>query len=173
MTKEFVKNLLRDVIDFPKSGVHFKDISPVLNYPPAYRYIVQDIVKELQEDNLDIVCGLDARGFLLGPMISDKLDIGFGMIRKAGKLPPPYIVQEYELEYGTDKISASPEIIKPGMRVHLHDDLLGTGGTMEAAIKLVEKLGATVVSISFIIELSDLNGKNKLKNYKYYSFLTL
>ena len=104
-------------------------------------------------------------------MIADRLNIGFGMIRKAGKLPPPFIEKEYALEYGTDKIAVSSEIVKAGMRVHLHDDLLATSGTLKAAIALIEECGATVVSISVIIELSELKGKEKVKNYKLYSFL--
>ena len=170
-TKEKIKEQLRDVVDFPKPGILFKDISPILRDPKSMRYIVSDIAEHLKGDNPDIVVGLDARGFILGPMIADKLDIGFGMVRKAGKLPPPYIEKEYDLEYGSNKIAISSDIIKEGMKVSLHDDLLATGGTILAAINMIEELGAKIVSISFIVELEQLNGIEKLKDYKVYSFL--
>jgi len=172
-SKETVKNKLRSVIDFPKEGINFQDISGVLMDPSSYRFVVKDIVDNIKNDNIDVVVGLDARGFILGPMIADKLDVGFVMVRKAGKLPPPYIEQEYDLEYGSNKITISSDIIQKGMNVHLHDDLLATGGTILAAIKMIEKIGAKVTSISFIIELEELNGIDKLKNYKVYSFLKI
>ena len=170
-TKDKIKNQLRDVVDFPKPGILYKDISPILRDPQSMRFIVSDIVNHLKEDEIDIVIGLDARGFILGPMIADRLDVGFGMIRKAGKLPPPYIEREYELEYGKNKIAISPDVIKEGMKVSIHDDILATGGTILASIKLVEELGAKIVSLSFIVELEQLNGIDKLKDYKIYSFL--
>lgn len=172
-SKETIKNQLRDVIDFPKPGIVFKDISPVLKDPKSTRFIISDIVEHIKMDNIDIVVGLDARGFILGPMIADRLDVGFGMIRKAGKLPPPFIEKEYELEYGKSKIAVSSDIIQEGMNVHIHDDLLATSGSLRAAINLVEDLGANVVSISVIVELSDLKGIEKLKDYKVYSFLKI
>lgn len=172
-SKETIKNQLRDVIDFPKPGIVFKDISPVLKDPKSTRFIISDIVEHIKMDNIDIVVGLDARGFILGPMIADKLDVGFGMIRKSGKLPPPYIQREYELEYGTSKIAVSSDIIQEGMNVHIHDDLLATGGTCLASIKMIEELGAKVASLSFIVELSGLKGIDKLKDYKIYSFLKI
>lgn len=171
ITKEVIKNQLKTVADFPKPGINFKDISSILKDPKYVRFIVNDIVDHIKMDNIDIVVGLDARGFIFGPMIADKLDVGFGMIRKSGKLPPPYIEQEYELEYGKDKIAISSEIIQKGMNVHIHDDLLSTGGTSEGAIKLIEEFGAKVVSLSFIIEIEEINGREKLKDYKLYSFL--
>jgi len=173
ITKEIIKDQLRTVIDFPKPGIHFKDISPILKDPTLVRYIVNDIVNHIKNDNIDIVVGLDARGFILGPMIADKLDIGFAMIRKAGKLPPPYVQKEYDLEYGKSKIAISPDIIQEGMNVHIHDDLLATGNTIITTIKLIEDLGSMVSSISVIVELSELHGIDKLKNYKIYSFLKI
>jgi adenine phosphoribosyltransferase len=172
-TKETVKNKLRSVIDFPKEGINFQDISNILMDPGSYRYVVNDIVNNIKNDNIDVVVGLDARGFLLGTMIADKLDVGFAMIRKKGKMPPPYIEQEYELEYGSNIITISSELIKEGMNVHIHDDLLATGGTCLATIKLIEQIGANVASISFIIELDELKGSEKLKDYKVYSFLNV
>lgn len=164
--EEIVKLLVRDVPNFPEDGVHFKDIS-LLNDVSCCRYITNRIVKEIGHDPLfDIVLGLDARGFIFGPQIAEKVNVGFGMIRKTGKLPPPYVEQGYDLEYKNgSSISLSSNIVKPGMRVHLHDDVLATGGTIEAAVKLVEKLGANVVSVSFVIELTSLNGIKKLENY--------
>lgn len=173
ITKEAIKNQLKTVLDFPKPGIEFKDISPILKDPKMVRYIVTDIVDHVKMDNIDIVVGLDARGFILGPMIADKLDVGFGMVRKAGKLPPPFVEQEYDLEYGSNKIAISSDIIQEGMNVHLHDDLLATGNTLIAALSLIERLGANVISISTIIELLKLNGIDKLKKYKVYSFLKI
>jgi adenine phosphoribosyltransferase len=173
LTRERIKNQFRDVPDFPKPGILFKDISPVLKDPRSVRYIINDIVEHVKMDNIDIVVGLDARGFILGPMIADKLDVGFGMIRKAGKLPPPFIEKEYELEYGKSKIAVSSDIIQKDMRVHIHDDVLSTGGSLEGAIRLIEDLKAKVISISVIIELEKLNGVKKLKDYKLYSFLKI
>jgi len=170
-SKETIRQQLRDVVDFPKPGILFKDISPVLRDPKSMRYIVTDIAEHLKSDDVDIVVGLDARGFILGPMIADKLDVGFGMVRKAGKLPPPFVEREYDLEYGSNKIAISSDIIQEGMKVSIHDDLLATGGTCLAAIKMIEELGAKVVSLSFIVELDELKGIDKLKDYKVYSFL--
>ena len=173
VSKETVKNKLRSVIDFPKEGINFQDISGVLMHPDSYRFVVKDIADNIKNDNIDVVVGLDARGFILGPMIADKLNVGFAMVRKPGKMPPPYIEQEYELEYGTNTISISSEYIDKGMNVHLHDDVIVTAGTLNAAIKLVEQIGANVVSISTIIEMSELKGRNKIKGYKLYSFLII
>lgn len=173
VSKETIKNKLRNVIDFPKPGINFKDISPILKDPKSMRFIVDDIVEHIKNDDIDIIIGLDARGFILGPMIADKLDIGFGMVRKAGKLPPPYVEKEYDLEYGRNKIAISSEIIEKGMRVSIHDDVIVTAGTLLAAVQLVEQLGGVIVSISTIVELSELNGRDKLKDYKLYSFLIL
>lgn len=173
LTRERIKNQFRDVPDFPKPGILFKDISPVLKDPRSIRYIVNDIAEHIKMDNIDIVVGLDARGFILGPMIADKLDVGFGMIRKAGKLPPPFVQKEYELEYGVSKIAVSSDIIQEGMRVHIHDDVLATGNTILTAIRLIEDLGAKISSISIIVELLKLNAAEKLKDYKLYSFLQI
>ena len=173
VSKETIKKQLKTVLDFPKPGIEFKDISPILKDPKSVRYIVNDIVDHIKMDNIDIVVGLDARGFILGPMIADKLDVGFGMVRKAGKLPPPYIEQEYDLEYGSNKIAISSDIIQEGMNVHVHDDIGVTFGTISCCVSLIKKLGANVASISTIVEISGLNGREKLKDYKLYSFLIL
>lgn len=121
ITKELIKDKLKTILDFPKPGIQFKDISPILKEPKLVRFMINDIVEHIKMDDIDIVVGLDARGFILGPMIADKIDVGFGMIRKAGKLPPPYVQKEYELEYGTSKIAISPEIIQEGMNVHVYN----------------------------------------------------
>lgn len=173
ITKDMIRSQLKSVMDFPKAGVTFQDISSIIKEPKYMRFIVNDIYENIKNDNIDIVVGLDSRGFILGPMIADKLDVGFGMVRKTGKLPPPYVQQEYDLEYGSSKIAISTDIIQSGMRVHIHDDLLATAGSLNAAISLIESIGADVVSMSVIIELNDLNGMNRLKNYKVYSFLKI
>ena len=172
MRKSEVKKLVKNVVGFPKPGIHFKDISVILSKPRAYRAVTEDIWDHVKNDDIDMVCGLDARGFILGPMVADKLGVGFAMIRKAGKLPPPVIEQSYSLEYGEGTLAVSNDgIIKPGMRVLIFDDLLATGGTAECSIKLIEKLGATVVSVAFICELKDLKGIERFKGYKVYSYL--
>lgn len=171
--KEYVKSLIRDVTDFPKKGITFKDIQKVLMDPKAVKYIVNDVYDNIKHDNIDIVLGLDARGFLLGPMIAQKLGVGFAMARKKGKLPPPYIEDDYELEYGTNTITVSPEIVTDKLNVHIHDDLLATAGTLNVTIDLLKKLSCSIASISTIIELKDLNGREKLKGEKIYSFLRL
>jgi adenine phosphoribosyltransferase len=184
MKKSEVKKLVRNVIGFPKPTVHFKDISGILMKPRAYRSVADDIWEHIYDDNVDVICGLDARGFILAPMIADKLGVGFCMIRKAGKLPPPVVQQDYSLEYrDKDIIEILKDIIKPGMRVHIHDDLLATGGTMNGAIKLIEKIGGIVVSVSFIVELNDFHKErvekgfdyleNSNKSFKSYSYLVL
>jgi adenine phosphoribosyltransferase len=170
MEKRILEELLVDVKDFPKKGIIFKDISKILSNPTASRFVVNDIIENIKDDNIDMVIGLDARGFILGSRISDGLDVGFCMVRKKGKMPPPYVEIEYELEYGSDIITLSSEIIKPGMNIHIHDDILATGGTAETACKLVEKLNANVVSLSFILELQCLNTKLS-NNYKKYSVI--
>ena len=159
--------------DFPKPGIGFKDISPLLANFTLLDQASTEIALNLGPalNDIDIILGLDARGFIIGSILANKTGKGFAMARKPGKLPPPYEEIEYSLEYGTNKLSVSSNIIKPGMKVHLHDDVLATGGTIAAAIKLVEKLGATVESISFLMELTFLNGKEKLKGHKYYSVL--
>jgi len=166
-----LKNDIIDIPDFPKPGILFRDISTLLSQPSKIRLMVNSFYNYLKNKDIDIVVGLDARGFILGPMIADKLDVGFAMARKKGKAPDHYVYKKYDLEYGSNEMGLSPLIIKEGMRVHIHDDLLATGGSSKNIINIIESFGAIVDSISFIIELEDLNGKEILKEYDIYSLI--
>ncbi len=161
--KEYLYNLIEDVKDFPAKGITFKDISYLLSDHKAVNIVIDDIYEHLKSRDIDIVLGLDARGFILGPMIANRLGVGFAMARKKGKAPEHYVYRKYDLEYGSNEMGVSPNIIKDRMKVHIHDDLLATGGSVENVMNLVQEMGGFVDSISFIIELDFLNGKEKLE----------
>ena len=161
--KEYLYDLIEDVKDFPAKGITFKDISYLLSDHRAVDIAVNDIYDRLKDRDIDILLGLDARGFLLGPMIAHKLGIGFAMARKKGKAPEHYSYRKYNLEYGTNEMGVSPNIIKDRMRVHVHDDLLATGGSVNNVIWLIQEMGGFVDSVSFIIELDFLKGREKLE----------
>ncbi len=156
---------IREVQDFPKEGIGFKDITPLFNDKEALQYIIQQLSQQLKDLNIDIIVGPEARGFLVGTPVAFNLGVGFVPVRKPGKLPWETVKYEYELEYGTDALEIHKDAIKPGQRVAIVDDLLATGGTVLAAAKLVEKLGGEVVSLNFLIELAFLNGRENLKDY--------
>lgn len=160
--KDYLYDLIEDVQDFPKKGITFKDISYLLSDPKAVELTINDIYNNLKDRDIDIVLGLDARGFLLGTLVAQKLGVGFAMARKKGKAPQHYVYKKYDLEYGNDEIGISPKIIKDKMKVHIHDDLLATGGSVNNVISLIKEMGGYVDSASFIIELSFLNGREKL-----------
>ncbi len=155
---------IENIPDFPIPGIQFKDISPIFLDPKLY----EDVIAELaafSRGKVDAVCGIESRGYLFGIAIAVALEVPFILIRKAGKLPPPVISESYDLEYGSATIETREGQIKPGQRILIHDDLLATGGTTEAAAKLVEKQGATVSQFSFLIGLTGLNGDEKLKKF--------
>lgn len=166
-----LEKLIRDVPDFPKKGIIFKDITTLLKNSDGLNYAVNLLYDFAKGKGITKVAGIESRGFILGGILASKLNAGFVPIRKPNKLPAEKISATYELEYGTDKIEIHKDAIEKGDKVLLHDDLLATGGTMEAAIKLIEELGGEVVQISFIIELCFLNGKDKLKNYDVVSLI--
>jgi adenine phosphoribosyltransferase len=153
------------VEDYPKPGIKFKDITPLMNDGEAYRYATDQIVEYARERDIDIIVGPEARGFIIGCPVAYSLGVGFAPVRKEGKLPRETIKVEYGLEYGKDVLTIHKDAIKPGQRVLITDDLLATGGTIEATIKLVEELGGVVAGIAFIIELTYLDGKSKLDGY--------
>ncbi|RLJ31118.1 adenine phosphoribosyltransferase [Chryseobacterium sp. 7] len=164
---ELIKKLeetIENIPDFPIPGIQFKDISPIFLDPKLYEDVIADLAA-FSKGKIDAVCGIESRGYLFGIAIAVALDVPFILIRKAGKLPPPVISEKYDLEYGSAVIETREGQIKPGQRVLIHDDLLATGGTTEAAAKLVEKQGATVAQFSFLIGLKDLNGDEKLKKF--------
>lgn len=166
-----LKDTIRDVPDFPKKGIIFKDITTLLKNPESLSLAAEELFNLAKNKKITKVAGIESRGFILGGLLAQKLNAGFVPIRKPGKLPAETISESYSLEYGTDSIEIHKDAIEPGDVVLLHDDLLATGGTMEAAVKLVEKLGGKVVQISFLIELNFLNGRNKLKNYEVHSLI--
>lgn len=166
-----LKELIRTVPNFPKEGIMFRDITTLLKSPEGYKQTLDELVNLSKNKGITKVIGIESRGFIFGGALAEKLGAGFVPVRKPGKLPAATVSESYVLEYGTDSIEIHKDAIAPGDKVLLHDDLLATGGTMEAACKLVEKLGAEIAQISFLIELSFLNGRERLKNYEVDSLI--
>ncbi|MFV1966716.1 MAG: adenine phosphoribosyltransferase [Pirellulaceae bacterium] len=164
-------SFIRDIPDFPKEGVLFKDITPLLRNHDAMTYAVDQISGRFADQGVTIVAGIESRGFLFGPLIAQRYGIGFVPIRKPGKLPYETISEEYELEYGTDQVEMHIDAVGTGDRVLLVDDLLATGGTAAASRHLIQKAGAEVVGIGFVIELAFLNGLAKLPGADVYSLI--
>lgn len=154
--------LIRTVPDFPKPGIQFKDITTVLKDPKALAYCIDRFAEHYQGTSIDTVIGIESRGFILGPALALRLGAGFVPVRKPGKLPAATLRREYQLEYGTDAMEVHRDAVTAGSRVLLHDDVLATGGTMNAAAAMVQELGGTIAGISFIIELDFLSGRKKL-----------
>lgn len=156
---------IRDIKDYPKPGVVFKDITPLLNDPVALRKTGEALLGFTSNMQIDKVVGVDSRGFIFAPMLAEKLQAGFVPVRKKGKLPYETVSESYVLEYGEGELEIHADAIKPGEKVLVHDDVLATGGTAEAVCKLVEKLGGEVVQCNFLIELTFLGGSEKLNGY--------
>ena len=167
-----LKKCVRVIEDFPKEGISFKDITTLLKDGKALKYTIDQIAEDLKDKNVDIVVGPEARGFLIGTPVAYALGVGFVPVRKPGKLPRETVSASYDLEYGKNEVHIHADSIKPGENVVIIDDLLATGGTVEATIQLVEQLGGKVVGIAFLIELEALKGREKLKDYNVYSVLT-
>ena len=157
-----LEKYIKDVPNYPKEGILFKDITPLMADGKAYKFTVEKIKEYALNHNVDIIVGPEARGFIAGCPVATSMEIGFVPVRKPGKLPREVISVEYDLEYGTDTLTMHKGDIKPGQRVLIVDDLLATGGTMKATIELIEKSGGVVVGLAFIIELLDLNGRDKI-----------
>lgn len=166
-----LRKVIREVANFPKSGINFKDITTLMQDGEAFKFTIDEFIKELKDKNVDVIVGPEARGFLMGTPVAYGMGIGFVPVRKPGKLPHETESYDYGLEYGTDTLQIHKDAIKPGQRVAIVDDLLATGGTMEAAAHLIEKLGGEVVSMQFLIELNDLNGREKLSKYDVNSLI--
>ncbi|WP_239254061.1 adenine phosphoribosyltransferase [Listeria ilorinensis] len=160
-----LKKYVAIVNDYPKEGIVFKDITPLMNDGEAYKYATDQIVAYARERDAELVVGPEARGFIIGCPVAYALGVGFAPVRKPNKLPRETIEMEYDLEYGTNTLTMHKDAIKSGQRVLITDDLLATGGTIEATIKLVEKLGGIVVGCAFLIELTELEGHKKLNGY--------
>ena len=161
-----LKEHIRIIEDFPKINISFKDITTLAQKGDAFRYAINSISDYLKDKDVDLIIGPEARGFLVGAPVAFSLGVGFIPVRKRGKLPSETVQVEYELEYGVDILEIHKDAIKPKQRVAIVDDLLATGGTIEAVAKLVNTLGGEVVALAFLVELKELNGKEKLKNYE-------
>ena len=166
---EDLATYIRDVPDFPKKGIIFKDITTLLSDPYALDIALSTMTEPFLESDVTKVIGIESRGFIFGAAIARSLGVGFVPIRKPGKLPAETVSVSYELEYGEDTVQMHADAVEAGEKVLLVDDLLATGGTMEAACTLVEGQGANVIGIDFLIELTLLNGRDKLKNHKIFS----
>lgn len=167
-----LKKYIADVPNFPKEGILFKDITPLMLDGEAYRFAANEFMNFAKEKNATVIIGPEARGFIFGCPVATMLKIGFAPVRKPGKLPREAVSITYDLEYGSNELCLHADAVKKGDKVMIIDDLLATGGTVEATAKLIEKLGGEVVGIAFLIELSFLNGREKLKNYDILSLIT-
>lgn len=160
-----IKNFIYDVPDFPTKGIVFKDITPICGNGQAFEYVTDQFVKYAKKKKADVILSPESRGFIFGCPVATALGIGFVPVRKPGKLPREVIKEEYALEYGTNVLAIHSDSLLKGQNVIIIDDLLATGGTVMATIKLAERLGANVVGIACVVELTDLNGRETLKGY--------
>lgn len=167
-----IENYVRDIQGFPKEGILFKDITPLLNDPIARKECLKILVDSLKGQQIDKVVGAESRGFFFGILLAQELNAGFVPVRKPKKLPYETILASYELEYGSDSLEMHIDAIKPGDRVLVHDDVLATGGTAKAVCELVEKLGGEIVQCNFLMELTFLNGREKIKDNPIFAVLT-
>ncbi len=164
-----INQYIRDIQDFPKPGIVFKDITPLLSNPEAVKACMALLINNLREQNIDKVIGVESRGFFFATLLAYELGAGFIPVRKPNKLPYETISSSYELEYGLDTLEVHTDAIQKGDRVLIHDDVLATGGTAKAVCELVEKLGGEIVQCNFLMELSFLNGRDKISKYDVYS----
>ena len=167
-----IENYIRDIQDFPKEGILFKDITPLLNDPIMRTECLSILLESLKGQKIDKVVGAESRGFLFGILLANELRAGFIPVRKPKKLPFDIISASYQLEYGFDSLEMHTDAIQKGDRVLIHDDVLATGGTAKAVCELVEKLGGEIVQCNFLMELSFLNGREKIKSYPIFAALT-
>ena len=168
---ESIKSKIRTVPHWPKKGIMFKDVTTLIKNPEGFKETIDLLHKRYANKNIDKVVGIESRGFIFGAPLAYLLGCGFVIVRKPGKLPAECVCEEYTLEYGTDKIEVHKDAIKKGERVLIVDDLLATGGTMAAARNLIKKLGGEVVECTFVVELIDLKGRDKLKGESVYSIV--
>ncbi len=167
-----MRQLVRDIADFPTPGVVFKDITPLLSHPQAFAGVVDGLVDGFRAQAVDQVVGIEARGFILAGPVAYRLEAGFVPVRKAGKLPSAVEGEAYALEYGTDLLEIHADALRPGTRVLIVDDVLATGGTAAATARLVERLGAEVVGLAFVLELGFLAGRARLPGRQVVSLVT-
>lgn len=167
-----IENYIRDIQDFPKEGILFKDITPLLNDPLAREECLKILLDSLKGQQIDVVIGAESRGFFFGMLLADRLNAGFVPVRKPKKLPFTTISASYELEYGTDSLEIHIDAIKKGDKVLIHDDVLATGGTAKALADLVNELGGEIVQFNFLMELSFLKGREKIKENPIFAAIT-
>ncbi|MBD3282605.1 MAG: adenine phosphoribosyltransferase [Candidatus Portnoybacteria bacterium] len=167
-----LKEKIREIPDWPEKGVNFKDITPLLQDKEAFVYAVDKMAEPYIKSKPDLIVGIDARGFILSAAIAYKLNTGLALIRKKGKLPFKTLSEDYSLEYAVNTIEMHEDSISPGQKVLIVDDVLATGGTMEATLKIIERCGGYIVGVSFLIELGFLGGRKKLGDYSVNSLLT-
>lgn len=165
MLENKIRSVIRDVADFPKPGILFKDITPILHHQDLCNEIVVDLAQKFSNKKIDAIVGVESRGFLFGFALANKMNVPFVLVRKSGKLPYKTISYEYDLEYGSAKVEMQVNDIKKGWNVLIHDDLLATGGTAEAAAELVKMQEGNVAGFAFIVELDFLKGKERLTRY--------
>ena len=166
-----LKQYIRDIQDFPKKGIIFKDITTLLKEPAPFKYAIDSIVSKYKDKNIDKVVSVAARGYIFGGVLAYNLNCGFVPVRKPGKLPSETLAMEYTLEYGTNTIEIHKDALKIDERVLIFDDLLATGGTVQATCQLAEKLGAKIIGCAFLINLTFLKGSEKLKGYDIFSLI--
>jgi adenine phosphoribosyltransferase len=167
-----LKQKIRSIPDFPKKGILFRDITTLLSDAEGFSYVIEQLARRYQDRAVDMVAGVEARGFIIGAAVAREMKKGFVPIRKPGKLPAETLSVAYSLEYGTDRVEMHRDAVAPGARVLMVDDLLATGGTMKAACELVEKAGGEVVACAFVIHLADLPGEQLLKKYPVFSLIS-
>jgi len=162
---------IRDVPDFPKKGIVFKDITPLLGNARALAHTVEQLVEPFTDAGVEMVVGIESRGFIFGSLVAQRLGVGFVPVRKLGKLPWKTIQASYDLEYGRDSVEMHVDAISPGQKVLVVDDLVATGGTVQATCQLVERLGGSIAGLTFVIELSFLNARKRLAPYRIHSLI--
>lgn len=166
-----IQSYIRDIPDFPKEGIVFKDITPLLNDAEARKEVIKRFIESLPNTKIDKVIGVESRGFFFGMLLAQELNAGFVPVRKKGKLPFETVAATYDLEYGTDIVEMHTDAIQKGENILIHDDVLATGGTIQAVTEIVEKLGGNIVHINFLMELDFLKGRQKITQYDVYSIL--
>lgn len=171
MTRSDLSELIRNIPDFPQPGIQFKDITTLLKHGPAFRQAVQTFIDRYQDQHLDAIIGIESRGFIFGAPLAYQLGVGMIPVRKPGKLPAETFQVEYQLEYGTNRIEIHRDALEPGARVLVIDDLLATGGTAAATCALIEEIGGQVVELAFLIELTFLQGREKLRGHPIFTLI--
>jgi adenine phosphoribosyltransferase len=168
---DVLKAKIRHVPDFPKAGILFYDVTTLLRDPEGFRVAIDSLATPYEGRGIDLVVGIESRGFILGAAVADRLGAGFVPVRKVGKLPSTTVKVSYDLEYGSDSLEMHQDAIEPGQRVLIVDDLLATGGTARATVDLVKQLGGSVDGVAVLIELAELNGRDRLKDEKLFALL--